>query len=158
MANYAVAAKAQELNINIDFALTNYGRSDIPSGIVNYGDLFKGLPFDNYVYIVRATGRNIKSQTSRNYFYRVKDYTNLSDTSYYTVAVVDYIVLHQNIDKEYNYFTDYNPATDYLGYLMNNNSQPYFPRDLLEEQFLQATNHIINPSYYTGDRYDNLTV
>ena len=160
MANYAVAAKAQELSINIDFALTNYGRSDIPSGNVNYGDLFKGLPFDNYVYIVRSTGRNIKSQAgaSSNYFYRVKDYTSLSDTSYYTVAVVDYVLLHQNISKQYNYFTDYNPTTDYMGYLMNNSSQPYFPRDLLEEQFIQAPNHIIHPSFYTGDRYSNLTV
>jgi len=159
MANYAVAAKAQEQDIEIDFALTNMGRSDIPAGTVTYGDLFKGLPFDNYIYIVRATGRNIKSQVSSgNYFYRVNDYSSLNNTTYYTIAIVDYVILHQNTSKAYDYFYDYNPTTDYLGYLKDDQNQPYYPRDLLEEQFNLAINNVITPSNYTGLRYSSLTI
>lgn len=158
LANYAVAMKAAELDVDIDFALTNVGRSNIPSGAVTYGDLFKGLPFDNYIYIVRATGRNIKSQASYNYFYRVSDFSSISNTTYYTIAIVDYVVLHQNINKYYDYFSDYNPTTDYLGYLQNENNEPFFPRDLLEERFSLALNNTINPNTYTGSRYDSLTV
>ncbi|NCA97129.1 MAG: bifunctional metallophosphatase/5'-nucleotidase [Bacteroidia bacterium] len=157
MANYAVAQKADELDINIDFAMTNVGRSNIPSGTVTYGDLFKGLPFDNYVYIVRATGRNIVSQANYNYVYRINDYSSISNLTYYTIAVIDYVVLHQNINKYYDYFSDYNPSTDYLGYLKNESNEPYFPRDLLEERFALAGSNTINPSTYTGSRYDSLT-
>ncbi len=158
MANYAVAAKAQEQNIDIDFALTNVGRSNIPAGTVTYGDLFKGLPFDNYIYLVRATGRNLKAQASYNYFYRVSDYSTIENDRYYVIAIVDYVILHQNIQKQYDYFSDYNPTTDYLGYLQDEENQPYFPRDLLEEQFTLAINGVINPSSYTGGRYDYLTI
>lgn len=159
IANYAAAMKADELGYDIDFAMTNLGRSDILSGTVTYGDLFKGLPFDNYMYIVRATGRNIKSQSSYNYFYRVNDYSTLSNNSYYTIAIVDYVVLHQDINKEYNYFSDYNPDTDYIDYLKDDaTSLPFYPRDLVDEIFADAENNTINPYDYTGSRYSDLTV
>ncbi|MDY0345190.1 MAG: bifunctional UDP-sugar hydrolase/5'-nucleotidase [Bacilli bacterium] len=161
MANYAAAMKAVDNGYDIDFAMTNFGRSDIPAGPVTYGDLFKGLPFDNYVYIVEATGRNIKSQASFNYIYiyRVKDYSYLDNSTYYTIAVIDYVVLHQNISKEYNYFTDYDPEEDYVGYLHYSDtpSFPLFPRDLISEAFENAPNNIINPYDYTGSRYSDLT-
>ena len=159
IANYAAAMKADELGYDIDFAMTNLGRSDILSGNVTYGALFKGLPFDNYMYIVRATGRNIKSQSGYNYFYRVNDYSTLSNDAYYTIAIVDYVVLHQNIDKEYDYFYDYNPDTDFIDYLKDNiTSIPFYPRDLVEEIFADAVNNTIDPYDYTGSRYSELTV
>jgi len=159
IANYAAAMKADELGYDIDYAMTNIGRSDILSGTVTYGDLFKGLPFDNYMYIVRATGRDIKSQSFHNYFYRVNDYSTLSNNSYYIIAIVDYVVLHQDINKEYNYFKDYNPDTDYIDYLKDDaTSLPFYPRDLVDEIFADAENNTINPYDYTGSRYSDLTV
>jgi hypothetical protein len=111
------------------------------------------------MYIVRATGRNIKSQSGYNYFYRVNDYSTLSNDAYYTIAIVDYVVLHQNIDKEYDYFYDYNPDTDFIGYLKDNiTSIPFYPRDLVEKIFADAVNNTIDPYDYTGSRYSELTV
>lgn len=160
MANYTAAMKAVENGYDIDFAMTNVGRSDIPGGTVTYGDLFKGLPFDNYIYIVRATGRNIKNQAGYNYFYRVNDYSSLSNSAYYTIAIVDYVVLHQDVGKTYNYFADYNPETDYLGFVHDpaNTLTPLYPRDLLEDAFYEDADHTINPYDYTGSRYDSLTI
>jgi len=160
MANYAAAMKAEENGYEIDFAMTNVGRSDIPSGTVTYGDLFKGLPFDNYIYIVRATGRNIKNQASFNYFYRVKDYSSLNNSTYYTIAIVDYVVLHQSIYKAYDYFSDYNPEEDYLGFLYETGDDgiAVYPRDLVGELFTNDPDHTINPEDYTGSRYEQLTV
>jgi len=160
MANYTAAMKAVENGYDIDFAMTNVGRSNIPGGTVTYGDLFKGLPFDNYIYIVRATGRNIKNQAGYNYFYRVSDYSSLSNSAYYTIAIVDYVVLHQDVGKTYNYFTDYNPETDYLGFVHDpaNTLTPLYPRDLLEDAFYEDADHTIDPYDYTGSRYESLTI
>jgi 2',3'-cyclic-nucleotide 2'-phosphodiesterase (5'-nucleotidase family) len=160
MANYTAAMKALDNGYDIDFAMTNVGRSDIPGGTVTYGDLFKGLPFDNYIYIVRATGRNIKKQAEYNYYYRVNDYASLGNTIYYTIAIVDYVVLHQSIGKMYDYFTDYNPETDYLGFVHNpaNTLTPLYPRDLLEDAFYEDADHTIDPYDYTGSRYESLTI
>ncbi len=160
MANYAAAIKAEENGYDIDFAMTNVGRSDIPSGIVTYGDLFKGLPFDNYIHIVRATGRNIKSQATRNYFYRVNDYSTLNNLTYYTIAVVDYLVFHQNVSKYFNYFTDFNPSTDVLGFVHQTGDEDVavYPRDLIGEVFANDDDHTIDPYDFTGSRYSQLTV
>ncbi len=162
MANYTAAMKALENGYDIDFAMTNVGRSNIPGGTVTYGDLFKGLPFDNYIYIVRATGRNIKKQAEAeyNYYYRVNDYASLDNTIYYTIAIVDYVVLHQSIGKMYDYFTDYNPETDYLGFVHDpaNTLTPLYPRDLLEDAFYEDADHTIDPYDYTGSRYESLTI
>lgn len=155
LANYAAALKAQDLGYTIDLTMTNVGRESIPSGDINYRDLFKGIPFDNYIYIVRATGRDIKNEALYNYVYRVSDLlsADYENNEYYTIAVIDYVVLHQNINKQYNYFPSYNPTTDFIDFLKDDEDNPFYPRDLIEEIFASNLDHTLNPNDYTGVRY-----
>lgn len=159
ISNYAAAQKAAEQNYDIDFAISNYARESIAAGQVYYRDLFRGLPFDNAYYIVRVRGSDVKNQDRQasNYIYRVKDYSSIDNNSYYTIAIIDFLILHQNIYKEYNYFSDYNPDTDFIGYLNDGTNQPIYPRDLVKEVFDEAPNKTINPYDYTGSRYNSIT-
>ncbi len=161
VANYVTALKAEQLNYDIDFVITNNAREDILSGDIYYRDLFKGLPFDNAIYIARATGRNLLSQVSYGAkFYRVNDYESLKANEYYTVAAIDYMLLHQNASKHYNYFTDYNPATDYIDILKDSAGNPLYPRDIVAEYFGTLQDKTLDPTsvLYNNDRYNNITV
>ncbi len=158
LANYAAAQKAEEQGYDIDFVFANSAREYIDAGDIYYRDLFRGLPFDNAYYIVRAKGSDVLYQANRNYTYRVKDYGYINSNNYYTIAVLDYLILHQNIYKEYNYFSNYNPETDYLGFLDDGRDEPIYPRDLVKELFIKAPNQTINPNVYTGDRYNSITI
>ena len=47
-------------NKDIKFVVTNNARAGFNAGIVTYGDIYKALPFDNYLTLCKATGRNIR--------------------------------------------------------------------------------------------------
>lgn len=49
---------------NVDFAMLNHGaiRQPLPSGQVTVGDLMSVMPFENNLYVLTLTGKQIKSQ------------------------------------------------------------------------------------------------
>lgn len=156
IANYVAAEQAKNEGYEIDLVMTNYARESIKTGTIKYRDLFRGLPFDNRIYIVRATGKDIKYEGQYNYVYRENQSLHLNDyknSEYYTIAVIDYLLFHQSIYKEYNYFSSFNPSTDIIGYLQNDAGEPYYPRDMVKDHILSLTNHTINPYNYSGSRY-----
>lgn len=162
VANYVTALNAQALNYDIDYVITNSARENLLAGDVYYRDLFKSLPFDNAIYIARATGRDLLYELSYSstMFYRTSDYEQLYNNEYYTVAVVDYMLLHQNANKQYNYFSDYNPATDYIDILKDENGNPLYPRDMLAEYFNSLPDKTLNhyANLYNNERYYQITV
>ena len=103
----AMADYANNNNIEIDYAIANSGRADIDAGEMTYAELYRSLPFDNEIYIIETSGRSIKNQLnySSNMMYRL-DPEPLYDNETYTIAVLDYLALHRNTDREYNYFPD----------------------------------------------------
>ena len=84
---------------------TNNGRAYIPYGIVTYGDIYKALPFDNYLCLIYASGAHIKEicsyASSHWYIPSVGSnhisYDNASayfnDSAYYYVLTIDYIAV-----------------------------------------------------------------
>lgn len=103
----AMADYAKNNDIEIDYAIANSGRADIDAGEMTYAELYRSLPFDNEIYIIETSGRTIKNQLnySSNMMYRL-DSEPLYDNETYTIAVLDYLALHRNTDREYNYFPD----------------------------------------------------
>lgn len=161
ISNYATAQEAVKQGYNIDFVISNKTRETLYSGDVYYRDLFKGLPFDNAIYIAKASGKDIKYEAkySSTNFYRVKDYAVLGDNTFYTVAIIDYMLLHQNINKQYNYFSDYVPSLHYIDILEDAAGAPFYPRDLVKELFFAAPNNELSSydSLFTNNRYSSLT-
>ena len=99
----AMAEYAKERGYNVDMALINQARSSLSGGSVTYTDLFHALPFDNIVYIAEVSGRDLLNQADYGNFWRVTDKA-ITYSGTYTIAVIDYVLFHQNSSREYNYF------------------------------------------------------
>ena len=120
---YAYKYYQEELDGELDiFAVeTNNARSDIPSGEITYGDVYKALPFDNYLCLVKIKGINIINYLSTyesSHFYitaensfadasGINSYVKDSN-SYYYLLIIDYIAISDyyssilEIEKTYN--------------------------------------------------------
>lgn len=160
-ANYATALAAEAQGFDIDFVISNAAREPIPSGLITYSDLFKGLPFDNTIYVARITGKDLKYESgySSTKYYRVSDYPTIDPSEYYTAAVIEYMLLHQNTSKQYNYFRDYNPATDFIDYLKDENGNPIYQRDIFGELLESELNSTLssNDIRFNNNRFTSIT-
>ena len=102
IANYAVSQDYQ-----IDLVMVNNARNYLSSGSITYTQLYEAIPFDNVVYIAKVTGYDIhyEAKYDSNSIWRVSgNAIEKSSTKYYTIAVLDYLLYHQDSNREYNYF------------------------------------------------------
>lgn len=89
---------------DIVVAMCNVARYSMPSGKVTYSDLYECLPFDNTVYIAEITGTNLISLAKNNSFWRVSGEKIVNDNQHvYKVAIIDYLLMHQNSSRQYDY-------------------------------------------------------
>lgn len=94
---------AKEQGYDIDMALTNQARNSLNGGEVTYTQLFNSLPFDNIVYIAEVSGQELLRQASYGNFWRVTE-EPITNSGTYTIAVIDYVLFHQNSSRQYDYF------------------------------------------------------
>lgn len=114
----AWAAQNKGNGFHIDYALCNQGRDDLASGEVTYNDLYKSLPFDNKVYVIEVSGQDLRKEIEYNSFTRL-DKGVLKNSSKYTIAVIDYLAVHRNYRRNYDYF----PSFRMLGTLTDNGNE-----------------------------------
>lgn len=90
---------------DIVLGMINVARNSIYEGTITYSDLYEALPFDNVVYIAEVTGANLYNVANSNYIWRVSAGKIYNDTKHvYKVAVIDYVLFHQNSNREYDRF------------------------------------------------------
>lgn len=90
---------------DIVLGMINVARNSIYEGTITYSDLYEALPFDNVVYIAEVTGANLYNVANSNYIWRVSAGKIYNDTKHvYKVAVIDYLLFHQNTNREYDRF------------------------------------------------------
>ena len=92
---------------SIDLAMVNNARNQLSSGKITYTALYEAIPFDNVVYIAKVSGKDILNEAKydSNSIWRVSGAKiENSTTKYYYIAVIDYLLYHQNSDRNYNYF------------------------------------------------------
>ena len=101
----AIASYATAQGYNIELAMVNNARNNLQKGTITYTALYEAIPFDNVVYIAKVTGKDILNEAgySSNSFWRVTN-TPIESNKYYTIAVIDYLLYHQNANRNYNYF------------------------------------------------------
>lgn len=90
----------------IDFAVCNYARSEYEGTIFTYGDLYRSFPFDNQIILMDISSLNSITSIQYNYSYREDTSLELSYGNSYKIAVIDYVGLHQNENRQYDYFPD----------------------------------------------------
>lgn len=145
----AVAEYALAQGYDIHLAMVNNARSSIPSGNITYTKLYEAIPFDNVVYIAKVSGKDLLNEAgySSNSVWRVNGTAiEKSDSKYYLIAVIDYLLYHQSSRRNYNYF----PSAFTSGFepvpLTKDGVDMYnyrlITRDFLREQgTLDATNY-----------------
>lgn len=138
----AMALEAIEQGFNIDLAMCNKSRAEIGSGTITYTDLYKALPFNNEVYIMKALGSDIINEAQYNSVYCINT-EQIEKNKYYTIAVIDYLATHRNVFRIYDYFTNF----EILGKLTKEESEFYNYRDITAD-FLLKQEETINASDY----------
>lgn len=158
---HAVANFVQEnyANYNVALTMTNQGRSDLYRGELTYSELYEAVPFDNVIYIARVSGADIWKEAgySSNFIWRISGQAiENSNDVYYNIAVIDYLLFHQNADREYNYF----PSAFTSGFepipLENENYDIYNYR-VLTRDYLRDGSGVLDCSVYNNvnERTDN---
>ena len=100
---------AIEEGYDVDFAVSNTGRANLPSGSWTYADIYQTFPFDNKIYIMEVSGSELKNEVKdSNYFTRNPKCTeNFEEKGTYTIACLDYLANHTNSSRYYDYFSEH---------------------------------------------------
>lgn len=93
---------------DVDIVMNNGSRDSINSGTVTTEDLFNLLPFTNYTYVCKGIlGKDIIKEMKYLYYYLPDSSLVIQEDKEYTVACIDYSLLHKNSKREYDYFPSY---------------------------------------------------
>lgn len=151
----AIAEYAISQGYDISLAIVNNARAALYSGEIYYPDLYKSLPFDNVIYIAKVLGSDLLNEVEYGSTYNgQKSYGNsiwrvdgeaIQSGEYYYIAVIDYLLFHQNTSREYNYF----PSAFTSGFdpvPLQNNGNDYNYRLITRDYML---NNVVNTTDYT---------
>lgn len=145
----AIAKEALNQGYDIDFSLVNKSRTSINKGDLTYSSLYKALPFDNEILVIEAKGNEIYNQANYNSVYNVNA-ISLDQNKTYKVAVLDYIALHRNVYRKYDYFSSHK----LIGSLTNNN-EIYNYRDITAN-YIRKNKKINYKDYSKSDSHYNV--
>ena len=140
----AIFNKAKNMGFSVDFAVCNYARTDFYGESFTYRDLYKCFPFDNEIILMDVSEAYSCNTIRNNETYR--EDTSLSPVAgnTYTIAVVDYLGLHQNEYRHYNYFPD---ATN-MSVLTDDNGERPIYRNILKDYFKNNPTRTFNADDY----------
>ena len=113
---------------NIDFAVCNYARTSFNKTTLTYGDLYKCFPFDNKIILMDISSNAAINSLSHNMTYREDTSLIPASSNSYKVAVIDYVALHQNIYRNYDYFPE---ASTHDVFSVDEESEPIIYREIL---------------------------
>lgn len=139
---HALAEEADKEGYNIDLAMTNKARSDIGSGTLTYSSLYQSLPFDNIVYIADVDGEDLLKEAGYNAIYRLRKEA-FSASGTYRIAIIDYVLLHQDGQRNFDYF---NNGFEIVGNLAKEGVDLYNYRDITAD-FLREKKTIDSTDY-----------
>ena len=149
---HAIAEYAKTAGYSIDVAICNNARSSL-SGTVTYSDLYEALPFDNVIYIAKVSGADIYNELvkySGQSMWRVSTAKiENSSSKYYTIAVIDYLLYHQNSSRNYNYFASAFKS-GFTPVALTKAGVDLYHYRLITRDFMKAQLGTINTSLYTG--------
>lgn len=123
----AVKEECDNQNINVDYLLTNQARDDLnpnDNQEITLGNIYKCLPFDNEIYILKVHGNNLKYVASSNEVLKNNNETFDVEKDY-VIAIIDYLAFHRNKYRNYDKFPDAEVITS-----IKKNNEKYNYRDI----------------------------
>ena len=95
----AIFNKIYTAGYDIDYAITNNARDYFKGTVFTYRDLYRCFPFDNEIVLLEVDRGDY-------YGYRPSELGPVPSKDNYLLAVIDYMALHQNSYREYDYYPD----------------------------------------------------
>ena len=96
----AMYIEAYKQGYSVDVAVTNKARYNVSGSTIKYSSIYEAFPFDNVIYIAKIKGSKNVTQAFNlngyNYIYHNSSLTNVNDNTWYTVAIIDYLLFHTN--------------------------------------------------------------
>lgn len=135
---------ARQTGYEVDYAMTNNARYDVEDGVITYRDLYRALPFDNEVFVIKTTGSNLRKEI--NYGMKICrfDSAPLDDNKTYLIAVIDYLAVHRSKYRKYDYFNGF----EMVGTLQKEGYDLYNYRDITADH-IRNYGKTINYTNYT---------
>ena len=104
----AIYEQCKKENYDVTLAFVNESRAGMTGSQWKYGNLFTSFPFDNEILIIETKGDELIDEINypSNHICRSPNYYNYSfnENECYQIAVLDYMAVHTNDNREYNYF------------------------------------------------------
>lgn len=144
----AAYSEAKKENYDVDLAYCNTGRTNVLGPSWTYSNIYECFPFDNVIYIVKIKGKKNIQQvcSSGNNCYHDASLTSMNEDTWYTVAVIDYLLWHTNSYRSYDYFDHSSSCMQIVGTLKKNNEN-YLYRDVCVDYIRGLTGTISAGDY-----------
>jgi len=94
-----------EPNIDIFRVTHNNARSEIPAGNITYGAIYKALPFDNYLSIIKKKGSKFSYDDYGTHYY--PNGSSTDPNKYYYCLTMNYISEYEHTDDDYTIEKNY---------------------------------------------------
>ncbi len=133
---------------DIVLSIVNQARADLVKGDITYGQLLDSFPFFNKTLVFNASGMDLISIVSSNYYYSPSTDWEIDGNKTYKIAVCDYLALHQNTQHKYDYFQFSHPIN-----ILNTFDK--YPCDILND-YLLSFDDVISISDYQTQNYSFL--
>ena len=132
---------------DIILSYCNNARAYLPQKKWTYANIYDSFPFDNNVFIIEVTGKEIRDEVmAYNRVYRNPSFDgNIRLNEKYKIACLDYLVFHTNARRYYDYFPDNK------GLYLNTLSKHY--RQILREWLID--NGYNNGKLMSADDFDS---
>lgn len=108
----ATYEKLQEAGVNVDIVINNGVRDSVSVGAMTSEKIFNMIPFTNKTIVAKQIkGKDIINECVNytNPYYMPNPDLKINSNSYYTVACIDYVLLHKSANRYYNYFPSFDP-------------------------------------------------
>ena len=132
---------------SVDFAVSNYARTSFYGTSFTYGDLYKCFPFDNQIILMDINSSTAINSLRHNMTYREDTSIAVETSGHYRIAVIDYVGLHQNKNREYDYFPG---ASNVEVFNPNPLTDPPIYRNILKDYLLKNPTKFFNAYDYTN--------
>lgn len=131
----------------VGFAVCNMPRAPFEKTEMLYTDLYKSFPFDNQIVLMDITGSAAVGSILSNCSYREDTTLRLSPKNTYRIAIIDYVGLHQNEKRQYDYF----PNATNIKVLKNSAGEALNYREILADYLRNNKTKTFNSVDYTID-------
>lgn len=134
-------------NVDADIVINNGARSSGSAGEMTSEEIFNMIPFTNKTIVAKnILGEDIIKECVRyeNPYYMQDSTLKIESDKYYTVACIDYMMLHKNTNRNYDYFNSFKKEN--IVYTIEDYCNVIVENYLLE-------NKVINYQDYLGSNY-----